>query len=135
MSTPEGRMWVRIRPLLKGMHAVRIESHMEGGIPDVNYSLGWVELKCMKEWPKRPDTPLKIPHFTEKQRVWLTQRACAGGRAYLLLQVGPQYLLFLGHVAAAFIGSATKQELEELCLEHWPKKPTALSLLKWLKKK
>lgn len=82
----------------------RIENGVELGTPDVAYVLkvparpaasGWIELKHLSGWPKRPGTALNIPHLTVEQVVWLEGwEAVAGGGADLLLQVGPDYCFF-----------------------------------------
>lgn len=79
----------------------RIESPMTAsGIPDLCYSYagvnGFIELKYMKQWPKRSDTRVRIPHFSKAQKLWLYRHFEFGNRAFLLIQIEDDYLLFKG---------------------------------------
>jgi len=125
-------MWDALRPLLRGLDPVRVENLVQAGTPDVNYTRGWIELKYAPRWPVRPDTPLKLDHFTNEQRVWLTRRCAAGGRAFLVLKVGDEWLLFNGRVAAEWVGRVDRHQLCLLATAHWPQKPTTQELRKWI---
>jgi hypothetical protein len=126
---PEQQMWAALRPYMTGLDPVRIESPMRSGIPDVNYSHGWIELKQLAGWPRLTGTPVAISHFTVEQRAFLTKRVLAGGRAYLMLRVGlDDWLLFNGARAAELIGGPAKlglprgvpaEELKRQALRHW----------------
>ena len=106
---------------------------MTEGNPDVNYTLGWIELKYAKEWPKRGG-PLRIPHFTQEQRGWLIRRCAAGGRAYLLLKVGDdEWLLFKGSIAAQVVGHYVRDELYQACMARWTRKPKKEEIQTWLR--
>ncbi|QYW02153.1 hypothetical protein CPT_Sonora_050 [Stenotrophomonas phage Sonora] len=119
----EAAMWDALRPLLRGLDPVRIESPISPGIPDVNWTCGWIELKYAPRWPPRGG-PLRIDHFTTEQRGWLTKRRHSGGNAKLLLKVGEsEWLLFDGTVAAVFLGKEPKDRLYELSLARWTRKP------------
>lgn len=107
---------------LKGLDPVAVENPAYPGTPDVNYTVGWIELKWLRRWPTNCDkSPVLVHHFTPQQRVWLRKRVRAGGRAYLLLQVGQEWLLFRGDVAALNLGTSTRPELKELAMKYWPK--------------
>ena len=79
--------------------ATRIENPVGPGTPDVFYALkdngrmGWIELKHVHEWPKRPTTPLKIPHFTADQRTWIKRYGSIGAQVHVFLQVDREYFL------------------------------------------
>ena len=123
MSKPETSMWDSLRPVMKSLHPERIESHIKGGIPDVNYNHGWLELKYAERWPPRGG-PLRVDHFTREQRSWLTERRKAGGRAFLMLKVGKsEWLLFDGLVAAAMLGRVKQDKLYEICMARWTRLP------------
>ncbi len=111
-------MWRELRPLLQGLHPVRIESPITAGVPDVNFTQGWIELKHVEKAPKRPWTPLRVPHFTAEQRAWHVERYFAGGRSFVLLRVGREWLLFLGVVAAAHVGKLPLTELRAKTVLH-----------------
>jgi len=108
----ESMMWRKVRPFLVAakLDPVRVENPIHPGTPDVNMILGWVELKCVAEWPTRESQLLRIPHFTPQQRVFLYRRwKYAPGTTYLLLEVRSvhQWLLFDGDVAAQVVGRST----------------------------
>lgn len=107
-------MWRdHVRPLLASamLDPHRIENSVALGMPDVNYLYGWIELKTKHEWPKREDTPLRIDHFTPEQRTWLFRRTRMGGRAFLLLRVGKEFMLFDGVTAHAIVGKVCRKAL------------------------
>lgn len=103
---------------LRSLHAVAIENMTSSGVPDINYTDGWIELKHLSKFPKRPSTPVRIPHFTDVQRLWLTTREKRGGKTWLLLQCGREWFLFTGTVAAEYVGNVTRAELQGLSTWH-----------------
>ena len=100
------------------MHPVAVENPCHPGTPDVNYVGGWVELKQLDAWPANPSTGVSIPHLTRQQVLWLGDRCVAGGNAYLLLQVGKEYLLFHGCSVKSINGS-TRLSLKRMALAVW----------------
>jgi hypothetical protein len=115
----ESRMRQRVRLALRGLDPISIENPVHPGTPDLNYVEGFVELKIVEKWPERATTILRLPHFTPQQRVWLTRRVRAGGRAFLLLRVGSEWLLFRGDRAAEIVGRGTRVELEAAAIGRW----------------
>lgn len=107
----------KVRKILRSLDAMRVENPCLPGTPDLNFAEGWIELKAVKEWPKRETTPLRVPHFTQQQRVWLTRRHEKGGLALLLLQVADEFLLLSGVDAATLLGNATRDELRTASIE------------------
>lgn len=84
---------------------VRIENALDDGTPDAAYVLtapkpgslpasGWLELKAIDDYPKKPSSPLRVPKLLRKQVLFLEAWADAGGRAWLLLKAPPWHLLF-----------------------------------------
>lgn len=112
----EQAMAGRVVKMLKPLDAVRVENPCHPGTPDVNYVGGWIELKKVDKWPARETTPLRLPHFTAQQKVWLTRRINKGGNAYVLLQVSREYILLRGDVAAKILGEATREELVDAAI-------------------
>ena len=108
----ESNMWKALKPLFesKGLDAHRIENKIELGTPDVNYLHGWIELKYKSKWPVRGGI-LTVPHFTELQRRWLDRRQKCGGRAFVLLKVNKEWILFEGSTGAKTLGYIQKDEL------------------------
>lgn len=104
---------------LRPLHGVPVENPVQPGTPDVNYIDGWIELKWLRRWPRRPDSLVKLPHFTRQQRRWLRQRWERGGAAWLLLQAQREWLLFSGPTAAEHVGHATREELYHLARAMW----------------
>lgn len=129
----ESQMWAALRPVLAGwkLDCVRIETPARDGIPDVNYTFGWIELKNVEDWPKKQDTPLRVDHFTVEQRAWLFRRWMSGGLAFLLLRVRKpsDWLLFDGLTASNIVGKVSKNELFRSALIA-TNAPTGLSVLR-----
>jgi hypothetical protein len=115
------------------LDAIAVENSAYPGTPDVNFVEGWLELKQLEEWPKRPDTPVTIEHFTAQQRVWLIRRWRKRGNAFLLLRVGQEWFLFDGETAATHVGKVNRIELIRLSLEYWPRGLKGKELLYCLK--
>lgn len=105
-----------------GTDPISVENRVRAGTPDVECTLGWLELKYLPEWPKLPETPVRIDHFTNQQRNFLRRRWKAGGGAWLLLRVGSrgviENLLFQGPDAADFVGYLDRAKLESLATLH-----------------
>lgn len=120
----ESDTWASVRPFLTHLDPQRLEVFLKVGVSDVECILGWIELKYVAAWPKRPTTPLKIRHFTPEQRTFLTRR-CRINRAFkrpigawVLLQVADDFILLAGDVAAALIGRVTRPKLLAAALWH-----------------
>jgi hypothetical protein len=127
----ESTSWQQLKPLLKGLDPCRVENLVNPGTPDINYIEGWIELKFSYCWPKRGGV-LKIKHFTPQQRAWLTRRCLEGGKAFLILHIGCEWLLFNGMVAAQCVGESTREEMYRHCIANWDRLPTKEELQRWL---
>lgn len=104
--------------LKKVGHATRIENLVGVGMPDVSYCVdgaeGFIENKWRSSWPKDPEGIVTLKHFTAQQRIWIADRARAGGSVFVLLGVGipvTDWLLLDGAFASARLGLASKGEL------------------------
>lgn len=107
---------------LRSLDAVSVENRVGPGTPDVNFVEGWVELKWLRSWPKRPETPVALDHPLEvEQRAWIRRRRKRGGNVWVLLQCGREWLLFDGLVAADFLGTSTRAELYRHAKKWWAK--------------
>jgi hypothetical protein len=124
-----------IRQALKGMDPFRVENRVGPGTPDWNYIDGWLEAKWLRRWPKNAnESPVLIDHWTIVQRRWHERRCrAAGGRTFVLLQVGREWLLFRGPEAAEYLGRGTRQVLEAAACHHWRKGLRAEELRHWLR--
>lgn len=120
--------------LLRGLHAVSVESTCSVGLPDVNCTLGWIELKVDK-WQKHED-PLKqkvsLAHITKQQTLWATMRHQAGGNSWLLIDIDGEWFLLRGHEGQRIKG-ATRFDLHVKSLAFWKNCPTSDQLILALK--
>lgn len=112
---------------LRSLDAMAVENSCLPGTPDVEYIGGWIECKYLPSWPKVSDNkPIRLRHsLTLQQRIWLFRRIRLGGRAYVVLQVGREWLLFRGDIAAKYLEHVSKPELLALALRYWSNRPTA----------
>lgn len=70
--------------MLKPLHAVAHENPVHPGTPDVDCSLGWLELK---EDDITVEGTVPLRHLTPQQKLFLHMRRRAGGLAVLLVRV------------------------------------------------
>lgn len=115
----ESAMRKKVVAALKPLHAIAVENPCLPGTPDVNYVEGWVELKWLREWPSKAETPVRLDHYTVQQKVWAYLRRRAGGQCWFLLQCGREWLLLDGVVAAQHVNHATKQQLIEVATAYF----------------
>lgn len=94
-----------------------IENKVAKGTPDVNYIEGWLELKWLRGWPVKGG-PVEISHYTNHQRLWLKRRWERGGRAFLVLQVKKEWLVFCGCDALP-VGTLNREQLYEIAICRW----------------
>jgi hypothetical protein len=118
MSHETSVMRPKVVAALRPLDAMSVESGAHIGTPDINCTLGWIELKYVESWPVRETTPLAVPHFTPQQRAWIGRRARLGGFVCVLLKVGREWLLFDGSQAAERLGTATRRELLGMAASH-----------------
>lgn len=115
----EKTMRKRIIRGLRPLHAFAVETPTAVGVPDINFAGGWMECKWAKAWPVREDTIFRCDHFTKAQRLWLTKRSAVGEQTWVMLQVGRNWLLFQGTVAAELLGTLTKNGLYLCAHAYW----------------
>lgn len=128
----EAALWKALRSRLsKHGEMYRVENPIIPGTPDVHYALrvdncpgmrgqGWIELKYTPSLPARETTPVRYG-WRPGQRAFLGRYWDLGGHAYVLAQVGREYLLHSG-IAAAELGvgvSMTMNQLREISMLHW----------------
>ena len=122
-----GGLWQTMRVAMgRGHHwrqATRHEEALQAGIADVSYVSanghhGWIELKHLKEWPRRESTIVRLDHYTNDQKNFLKAKGRAGSYTWLFLQVGRDYLLFDWR-AAQKVGELNKEALEEIAFGVW----------------
>lgn len=111
---------------LEPLHAIAVENPALPGTPDVNYIGGWIELKSSAGWPSRKSTPLRCDHWTPQQKVFHLRRSRKGGRTWVLLQVGTDYLLLDGETAVKMLGKSNREQLEAACTIRWHTRRVAM---------
>lgn len=100
---------------LRPLNAIAVENLVGIGTPDINCSVGWIECKWLRSWPKREATVVKLTHDLQKhQRLWIRQRRKAGGNAWVMLQCKKEWLLIEGIRACDNIGKVSRTRLIEL---------------------
>lgn len=113
--------------LQDGLHMNRVENSISSGMPDVEGCLSaagiqggmqfWIELKSVPR-PRHPDTKLPIK-LRDSQVEWARRRIEAGGRSWILVQVGSghtaqRYLLY-GTDAPALKNGLTEAQVRNRC--------------------
>lgn len=106
----ESGMRSKLIRTLKSLDAVAVENPTNPGTPDVNYVDGWLELKWLRNWPKRPESVVQLEHYTPQQKLWIRRRTIAGGRCFLVLQCKREWLIFK-HPVTMDVGKLTRQQL------------------------
>jgi|WetSurMetagenome_2_1015567.scaffolds.fasta_scaffold08816_4 hypothetical protein len=104
---------------LRALDAISVENGARLGTPDVNCTLGWIELKYVESWPARPATPLAVDHFSPQQRAWIARRARLGGFVCVVLKVGREWLILDGAWAALCLGKVDKSRLVGAAVGYW----------------
>lgn len=123
----ESDLWTKLK---NGMgdrwDAQRHEDKFQLGIPDVSFGLpgvnGWIELKFLKEYPKRRDSVIRIEHYTENQRQWLYRRWKMAGHVFLLIQISNEFFLFTGQEMALLGNVGNREWYIDRALWYWKKK-------------
>lgn len=119
----ESQFWASIRPAFREGHATRVENPACPGTPDVNWCVrgveGWIELKSIRKPPARPTTIVRCRHYTQEQKIWLTERKKAGGRVHLLVKIGKRYMLFSSRESFERFGSVPMGVLAKLAQATW----------------
>jgi hypothetical protein len=104
---------------LLGLDPMPVDNPRKPGTPDINFIEGWLELKHLHHWPKRAKTKVKIKSWTKKQMIWHYTRTSLGGKSWVLLQVGTDYLLFSGYSAAVYFNESSQSKMRDLALVTW----------------
>lgn len=116
----EGNVRTTVLSALRPLHAIYVENGAKAGTGDVNYIEGWLELKWLHNWPKRPKTPIKLPEFTPQQRLFLIERCRMNGQARVLLRVGREWILLPGMWSAFRLGkTSTRADILAAAEKHW----------------
>lgn len=115
-----GQLVKILRPL--GAFAVE-NGGAHPGTPDIAYRDGWIECKATEQWPARPETQVQLDHpVTRGQRIWLMKWHRVNGRAFVMLNIASEWLLFEGLVAVSILGGkegGNRSELYVHALKVW----------------
>ena len=123
MASRERDMRATVVRMLKPFHAISVENAVGApGTPDVNCSLGWIELKSVDK-PKRDETRVRVDHWTKAQKIWLMKRWSVGGAASLLVKVSDYWLLFDPPTAFEVVGKLPFIELVDHSYNWWLRTP------------
>lgn len=122
MRKPEQKLWDQLRNVMVGRwRANRIESRLEQGVPDVYFGIsrdlhGWIELKVLPEYPKKPTTLIEIPHYTSWQANWHWTHRDFGTQSWIVVKVEKEGTLhfFPSRVALALLERVNTEEFKKL---------------------
>lgn len=122
----EASVWQYIKAGMAGRWlATRLESSSGNGVPDVVFSMpninGFLELKYIKEWPKRPDTKVKLP-LRPEQKLWISTRGKMGGNVWVLCRIEDDFFLLNDTLAIAACEGWDKFEWARNCNLAWPRR-------------
>lgn len=119
----ESGMWGRVRRALKGFDPVRVENRLEKGTPDVNIAKGeWIELKWKRKKPKNSEAIFKLDHeYTTEQRIWAIRRIHAGGKVFVLVKIGSEWMILWGTVAAQYLERVSFNDIKSKAIKVWYK--------------
>lgn len=124
----EAQMRAELVHLLKPLHAISVENLIGADTPDINLAGAWIECKWARSWPKREDTPLRLPHYTDGQKAWALRRTAAGEESWLALQVKREWFFFDAD-GSQMVGQLTHQQLCDAARFYFPTKPTSEQLV------
>jgi len=104
--------------------AQSIEDRYSTGVPDLSYGAGglngWIELKQIKAWAKRNDTPMRPEHYTAEQVNWLSVRGKKGGSCFVMVKIGADdYFIFTWPWARQVKAGMDKAGYMAHCEMHW----------------
>jgi len=121
----ESEFWQFLKDKMKQYWtADRIEDMLKAGIPDVSYAVpnhqGWIELKYMKEFPKKNTTKVRIYHWTPIQKAWMRKRGRVNPNVWLLVMVDEEIFLF-SYKQLIFIEEWTAAEWRAKAAGYWYK--------------
>lgn len=133
----ESSMWKALRSIMPPTaHVVRVENRTGPGTPDVyvchrGVSV-WLELKTLHDWPVRAKTIVRVPHYTEHQKLWGQEHYRACGRSYVLLKVKKDWLLITSMMAQMYLGKVPKHQLFDIAEVFWEGRPSVIELRAYL---
>ena len=101
-----------------GLAPRRVENMIGKGTPDIALARCHIETKSKDEWPKRPATPLRLPHWSTDQGLWQFQHHQAGGWGFVVLKVARDWMLLDGMWCFHYLGKVNRETLISNALWH-----------------
>src|SRR5689334_12862358 len=117
----------RVVKALKPLHAIPVENAVYAGTPDINFALGWLELK-VDSW--RSDQTTALWHLRPEQSVWLTLRYKISQDTFLMLLIDEDWFLIPGSLAPQ-VKNKSRDWFIDHASKHWAKAPSDKELLEW----
>jgi len=119
----EAGLWATIKAGMAGRWlATRLESSSGNGVPDVAFSMpninGFLELKYIPEWPKRPETKVKLP-LRPEQKLWISTRGKMGGNVWVLVRIFNSFFILDTVQAIAACEGWTYDDWGLCCANRW----------------
>lgn len=117
----EKELWKYLKTIMgHRWHAQRHEDKYAEGIPDVSFGCrtinGWIELKCIAEWPQNKHTVVPVP-ITPIQKQWLFDRRFHAKNIFVLLRVGRSEFLLFDQFSE--LGQTTQENLRNIAKKIW----------------
>lgn len=103
------------------LNCKRVENQINDGMSDVtginrNGTAFWIENKALEAWPKRASTQPLRGVFEPGQIPFLKEWRSWGGRSFVLLRVGKEYLLLNPKPRSGAEPELVDQTVEQVCL-------------------
>lgn len=124
---PETRLGRRLDDRLNLDIWHRIENSAQAGTPDVYFehegTVGWIELKHVRDYPARPTTPIRFHRFTHEQAntIWMLGVSGAA-KSWTLVQVGVDHWLFNWEWAQELRLGQPRHWWQTVARAHWQKR-------------
>jgi hypothetical protein len=124
----------RLGQIMAGYHFTPVENTARPGTPDCWWVNAWAELKDVPRWPGNPNDKLLLHHYTTHQCDWLCECYETGGRCWLIVKVGIEWLLFDKPVAFRLVGSLTRAQMYQFATAslHERRQDFEHDLMTWL---
>ena len=119
MFTSEKRAKRTVMAALKDYAPMALENEATRGAADIICSLGCLEIKRLKAWPKHADAVVRVPHWTPQQKAWHSIQSRAGMSTFVLVFCEEDVLLLEGVDAVRCLGYVCKARLLSVAVAFW----------------
>jgi len=119
----ESSVYSYLKSLLVGKTLLsRIESCTGNGVPDVACAIKsahhWIEVKYLKEWPKRETTLVKLP-LRPEQKLWIATRGELSGNVWVFIRIEDDFFLLTWKEAIQACNGWTRDEWKVMAYGSW----------------